>query len=349
MRVLLTGAFGSVGRCTLDALLAAGHHVRCFELPSKAAKKLAARYTGKVELAWGDIRRPSSVAAAVEGVEHVLHLAAVIPPGSDVDPALAYHVNVGGLRNLLEASRTARAPITFCSTGAVYGRNLQVAGPRSADEPLHPEDSYGRQKAECEAILRASDVPHSIFRLGVTPPASGAGFDPFVFEFHPYTRVEFSHPEDVARALARSVGNREVLGRTLLIAGGAHNRFFYRDWLNLALERAGIGRFPLEAFGPHASLTDWMDTRESQRLLDYQQKSYDDYLDELTRSLGGLRHVTRALAPWIRSHLLAKSPYYQANLRTPLRWPPRETAAPDVATEVEPPRHRAPAPARVEA
>jgi UDP-glucose 4-epimerase len=350
MHVLLTGAFGNVGHFTLDALLAAGHRVRCLELPSKKAKKLAARYAGKVELAWGSIANARLVAQALEGVDHVLHVAAVIPPASDVDPALAYLVNVGGLRNLIAGLATRPVPITFCSTAAVYGRNLEVAGPRRADEPLHAEDSYGRQKAECEELLRASGLPHCIFRLGVAPPMSSA-FEPFVFEFHPYTRVEFVHSEDVARALVRSVGNREVLGRTLLIAGGAHNRYFLRDWLNLALVRTGVGGFPLEAFGERAFLTDWMDTTESQTLLDFQQKTYDTYLDEVVAGLGGLRHVTRLFRPWIRSHLLGKSPYYQVKLRTPLSWPPpsKPAAQGSAATTAEPPKQTEPARAVVEA
>jgi nucleoside-diphosphate-sugar epimerase len=348
MLVLLTGAFGNVGHFTVDALLAAGHRVRCLELPSKKAKKLAARHAGKVELTWGSIANERFVREALDGVDHVLHVAAVIPPMSDVDPALAYMVNVGGLRHLMAGLAARPVPITFCSTGAVYGKNLEVPGPRTAHEPLHPEDSYGRQKAECEELLRASGLPYCIFRLGVAPPVDGS-FDPFVFEFHPYTRVEFVHSEDVARALVRSVGNRELLGRTLLVAGGAKNRYFLRDWLNVALERTGVGGFPLEAFGERAFLTDWMDTTEAQALLDFQRKSYDDYLDERVAALGGLRHVTRLLSPWIRSHLLAKSPYYQVNLRTPLRWPPSSPAARSEAAKVEPPKRAEPARAVVEA
>src|SRR5688572_1034372 len=114
MHVLLTGAFGNVGNFTIDALLAAGHRVRCLELPGKKAKKLAARHAGKIELAWGSITNERFVAQALDGIEHVLHVAAVIPPASDVDPALAYMVNVGGLRNLITGLGARPVPITFC-------------------------------------------------------------------------------------------------------------------------------------------------------------------------------------------------------------------------------------------
>ena len=320
MRVLLTGALGNVGSHTILELVRAGHQVRAFDLATGPNRKRARALPSGVELAWGNMTDQASLVRALEGVEHVLHLAAVIPPHSDVDPALAYRVNVGGMRRLIHALQQGapRAAITFCSTAAVYGRNLEVEGPRRADEPLHPEDSYGRQKVECEELLRASGLPFCIFRLGVTPPVSGASFDPFVFEFHPRTRVEFTHPEDVALALARAVGNHELFGRTLLIAGGVPNRYLYRDWLNEALENVGVGRLPLEAFGDRAYLTDWMDTTESQARLSYQRRSYADYLGEIARGVGPARHLLRALRPLVQGYLLGQSPYYRANLARPL-------------------------------
>ena len=44
MRVLLTGAFGNVGKETIRALIAGGHDVRAFELPSKRNEKVAAQF-----------------------------------------------------------------------------------------------------------------------------------------------------------------------------------------------------------------------------------------------------------------------------------------------------------------
>ena len=333
MRVLLTGALGNVGSHTLLELARSGHEVRAFDLPTKPNRKRAASLPRGVDMVWGNMADEASLARAVEGVHHVLHLAAVIPPHSDVDPALAYRVNVGGLRRLLRAlsARAPNAAVTFCSTAAVYGRNLEVQGPRRADEALQPEDSYGLQKMECEQILRSSGQPFSIFRLGVTPPVSGARFDPFVFKFHPYTRVEFTHPADVALALTRSVGNRELFGRTLLIAGGPHNRYLYRDWLNLALENVGVGRLPLEAFGDRAFYTDWMDSTESQALLSYQRLNYADYLREIAAGVGVATLFVRALRPLVQAYLLGQSPYYQVNLAKPLEQPAtaaeREVAA----------------------
>ncbi len=79
MRVLLTGAFGNVGQSALEELLRQGHRVRCFDLRTKANERAARRYGDRIEVVWGDLRRPEEVARAVEGQDAVVHLAFIIP------------------------------------------------------------------------------------------------------------------------------------------------------------------------------------------------------------------------------------------------------------------------------
>ena len=54
MRVLLTGAFGNIGRETLRELLHAGHEVRCLALAAPRAQHAAAELAGRAEIVWGD-------------------------------------------------------------------------------------------------------------------------------------------------------------------------------------------------------------------------------------------------------------------------------------------------------
>ncbi|MCL4505800.1 MAG: hypothetical protein M1434_07035 [Chloroflexi bacterium] len=69
MNVLLTGAFGNIGRSTLGELAGAGHRVRCFDLPTRSNLKVAEvfsrRYGDQLQTVWGDLRRPDDVSAAV--------------------------------------------------------------------------------------------------------------------------------------------------------------------------------------------------------------------------------------------------------------------------------------------
>lgn len=67
---------------------------------------------------------------------------------------------------------------------------------------------------------------------------------------------------------------------------------------------------PESAFGRGSFYSDWMDTTESQALLDYQRHGLDDYLKEIEGLLSWRKPVVRLLRPVIRRVLLKKSPYY---------------------------------------
>ncbi|MFN7950725.1 MAG: NAD(P)-dependent oxidoreductase [bacterium] len=316
MRVLVTGACGNVGAFTVGLLRERGHEVVAFDVDSKKTRQTAARFAAPgITARFGDIRDASLVRELVGDVGHVLHLAAVLPPVSDENEALAFAVNVGGTRNLVDACRTRVPPptIVFCSTPAAYGRNRENRGLRRADEPLHPEDTYSRTKVECETLLRDSGLPHVIFRLAAAPPISLASVSPFLFEFHPEVHIEFTHPRDVALALANTVGRSDLDGQVLLIGGGAATRMDYRDFFNAALGVLGIAPLPRAAFGERMFYSDWLESDESEALLRYRQHGFQTYLDELRALVGPARHLIRPFAGLARAYMLAHSrPYAEA-------------------------------------
>jgi hypothetical protein len=57
--------------------------------------------------------------------------------------------------------------------------------------------------------------------------------------------------------------------------------------------------------------TDWLDTVESQALLDYQKRDLSHYIDDMTALLGARQRLTRLFRPIVRAQLLRKSPYFQ--------------------------------------
>ncbi len=82
------------------------------------------------------------------------------------------------------------------------------------------------------------------------------------------------------------------------------------------LNAMGLGMLPESAFRVPTKpeewyYTDWLDTTESQRLLQYQQRTYDQYIDELKRAIGFKRHLARLFRSSAQKRLLAESPYYQ--------------------------------------
>jgi UDP-glucose 4-epimerase len=345
MRVLLTGAGGNLGQSLAPILLERGHHLRTFDLPTAANQRALSRFgspgatqrepaRGKLEPQWGDLRDPRAVASAVSSVDAIVHLGAITPPQSELVPDESRAVNVTGTRNVLEAALARASPpkVLFASSVAVYGRHqLFAPAPEGALRPAEPSllhersplaatDHYSSHKIACEEMLRASSLRYTILRLGISLPQRPSGGDPrwfsYLFEHSLNSRVHFIHPRDAAEALARALERDDALGRVLCVAGGEACRITQRELLTTALETVGLGMLPETAFGSRVLFGDWLDTRESQRVLgDYQQHSWADFAAELRQAIGLRRWGVGLLAPFARSYMLRYSECYQRSRR----------------------------------
>lgn len=145
MKILVTGGAGFVGSNLCEHLLEAGHEVRC--LDNFATGKpgnvfpLLERYPDRFELQVGDIRNLEDCRKAVEGMDHVLHEAALgSVPRSIKDPLTSNAVNVGGFLNMLVASRDAGIRrFVFAASSSTYGDSRSL--PKVEDvigRPLSP-------------------------------------------------------------------------------------------------------------------------------------------------------------------------------------------------------------------
>jgi dihydroflavonol-4-reductase len=118
MKALLTGASGFVGSAVARALLAAGWSVRVLIRPTSDRSNLRDL---SLETAIGDLTRPDSLAAPLEGCEALFHVAADYRLGAP-NPAELYATNVDGTRNLLTAARRAGVGrIIYTSSVATLG------------------------------------------------------------------------------------------------------------------------------------------------------------------------------------------------------------------------------------
>lgn len=316
MNVLLTGAFGNIGRSTLDELIRRGYRVRCFDMKTRANQRAARPYRRKVEIFWGDLRNPQDVQAAVQGQEVVLHVAFVIPKlsatgvGSEEHPEWARAINVGGTENLIHALQAMRPSprLLFTSSLHVYGLTQDQPPPRTVLDPPHPIEHYAHHKVECEEMVRASGLKYTIFRLGAALPVRLV-LDPGMFDVPLENRIEFVHTRDVGLAIANSIECDAVWGQTLHIGGGERCQVFYRQMMETVLDASGVGALPDKAFASVPFATDWLDTRASQALLKYQRYTLADYAKELKGKLGWLRQMITAFRPLVRRWLLSYSPY----------------------------------------
>jgi nucleoside-diphosphate-sugar epimerase len=306
--VLVTGALGAVGRYVLPALVGRGHRVRAFDLPSPAARAAARDLGHQVEVVWGDVRRGSDVAAAMAGVDVVLHLAFVIPPRSETDPALAHSVNVTGTRTLVETAARLPQPPRFVLTSSyhVHPYQPQRRGLLTAESPTAASDHYAAHKIEAERLVRESGLRWSVLRL--TSVLLDRGPDPdnlaMMVSIPLDTRVEFVDPRDLAVALSHAAERPEVDGRTLLVGGGPACRTTYRRLYACTFDALGLAPLPESAFARATPfIGDWVDSREAERLLTYQRHGLDEWVQ--ARRVTGLRRAaTRLASPAIRAWML---------------------------------------------
>ncbi len=328
MRILLTGAFGNIGKDVLTLLLRLGHRVKCFDIANERNRKIFSSFSRKppearrLELCWGDIRNEADVQQALRDVQAVIHLAAIIPPLSEKEPDSARAVNVGGTENLIRlAERLVPLPrFVFASSVSVYGPRMTDPPPRKAEDALNPTDHYSSHKVECERMLRQSPLPWTILRIAAVSVSDlNGGIDPILFEIPLDQRIEFVHAKDVARACVNSL-SEDAVRKILLIGGGDGSKMLQRDFLKGILGATGMGMLPESAFLVPTTDSDWyytdyMDTEEAQALLHYQVHTFEDYLEELRNKLGWRRTFARLLGRALRLYFSARSPYFRADWR----------------------------------
>lgn len=145
MKVLVTGGAGFIGSNLCEFLLSKGHVVRCLDNFATGhienISHLMEEYKETFQLQVGDIRNFSDCQKAVDGMEYVLHEAALgSVPRSIKDPITSNDINIGGFVNMLEASCNAEIKrFVFAASSSTYGDSKEL--PKREDvigKPLSP-------------------------------------------------------------------------------------------------------------------------------------------------------------------------------------------------------------------
>ncbi|WP_347146671.1 SDR family oxidoreductase [Parabacteroides goldsteinii] len=126
-KILVTGGAGFIGSNLCEALLKEGNKVRCLDNFTTGKIEnilpLLQQYPQQFRLIVGDIRKPEDCRKAVEGMEYVLHEAALgSVPRSVNDPATTNEVNISGFLNMLIAARDAGIKrFVYAASSSTYG------------------------------------------------------------------------------------------------------------------------------------------------------------------------------------------------------------------------------------
>ena len=197
--VLVVGATGSIGRLVVEEAVRQGYRTWALVRDPTRARQLPP----EIQLVIGDVTRPDTLPAAVDGVDAV-----VFTLGSHGGKADAERVDYGGVRNVLRAvgSRTVRVALMTAigvtnRTGA-YNRSTEVHD----------------WKRRSERLVRASGLPYTIVRPG--------WFDYNAPDEHRLVFLQGDTRQagdssdgviarrQIAEVLVRSLGSDQALGKT---------------------------------------------------------------------------------------------------------------------------------------
>jgi NAD dependent epimerase/dehydratase len=172
-RVLVTGSEGFIGSHLVERLVEAGASVRAFVLYNSFnnwgwLEDLPPESSRSIEIFPGDVRDEGRVAKAAEGMDCVMHLAALIAiPYSYSAPASYVQTNVSGTLNVLNAAlRHGTRSVVVTSTSEVYGTARFV--PITEEHPLVGQSPYAATKIAADQLAisfhRSFGLPVSILR-----------------------------------------------------------------------------------------------------------------------------------------------------------------------------------------
>ena len=274
MRLLVTGGAGRLGAHIIKIFSDSGYCVKAFDLPQANWGQL--ENLNHVELFPGDITDPSVVSKACSDVDTIIHLAAILPPQSELNGELAMKVNVEGTRNLLKYI-DEKTVFILASSISTYGVTCSEKPPLMEEYPQQGHNNYSLSKIEAEQLVLASGAPYVILRVAPIAVADLLEL-PDVVPYRADQRVEFIDVEDAAHAFYQASLRSETRMKTLNIAGGTSWQMTGSEFLDGFYGALGLEVEP--NYSEEYTAVDWYDTRKS-HFLDYQRTSFNDFQRKL--------------------------------------------------------------------
>ncbi len=171
-KVLVTGAGGFIGSHLAERLVEAGARTRALvHYRSDGSWGWLDRSSLKdqIEIVAGDIANRDSVRQAIDGVDVVFHLAALIAIPYSYHAPLSYvRANVEGTLNVLQAAKEAGVErLLHTSTSEVYGTARHV--PIDESHPLQAQSPYSATKIAADKLVEAFHLSYGLPVVTVRP------------------------------------------------------------------------------------------------------------------------------------------------------------------------------------
>ncbi len=154
-RYLITGIAGFIGSSIAHALVEQGHEVHGVDNLSTGRMENLADIRDSLTFQLADIQDLNAMHAACEGVDFVMHQAALASvPRSVKDPLSSHESNINGTLNVLLAARDANVKrIVYAASSSAYGD--QPTQPKHEEMSPAPLSPYAVQKLTCEYYIQA--------------------------------------------------------------------------------------------------------------------------------------------------------------------------------------------------
>lgn len=296
---LVTGGAGFIGSALVRELLRRGECVRVVDNFLTGRRQNLAELGSQIELWEEDIANLKRLRPALEGVDYVLHHAALPSvPRSVQDPATSNRANVEGTLNVLMAARDAKVKrVVYAASSSAYGDTPTL--PKQETMPPNPLSPYAVSKLTGEMY---ASVFHKVYGLETvslryfnifgprqdpTSPYSGVlslfissllqGKGPTIFGDGEQSR-DFTYVENAVEACLLACAASQAAGRVLNIAMG--ERHTLNEVLTTLQRILGTKLEPIHAAPrPGDILHSQADIRQARQYLNYQPKvSFEDGL-----------------------------------------------------------------------
>ncbi|MCB1144953.1 MAG: NAD(P)-dependent oxidoreductase [Leptospiraceae bacterium] len=252
--LLITGGAGYVGSNLIREALISGYRVRCLDFLIYGGKSIVGLVNHPdFELYVGDVRKGEDLKNALDGVDEVVHLAAIVGDRPcQVAPKLAYQTNFESTQKIIELSIKSKIKkFIFASTCSNYGA---IEGDAFADEKtkLNPVSLYSETKIDCEKFITQNSTDEFqpiILRFGT---AYGVSFrtrfdltvNSFVYEalnndqllvFAPNMWRPFVHVHDMSRIILTVLNSENVAGK-IFNAGSTEENYTKQQMIEFILK-----------------------------------------------------------------------------------------------------------------
>ena len=239
-KILVTGADGFIGSHLVEELIKDGYEVRAFVLYNSFGTwgwldSFPKELLDKIDIFSGDVRDSNAVRRAMQGMDAVMHLAALIAiPYSYYAPDAYVDTNIKGTLNILQAAKDLDIDrVLVTSTSEVYGTAQYV--PIDEKHPFQGQSPYSATKIGAdrlaESFYRSFNLPVTIVRPFNTfgPRQSARAVIPTIITQLLAGKTEiklgsleptrdFNYVKDTARGFIEILKSQKTVGEEINIA-----------------------------------------------------------------------------------------------------------------------------------